>query len=112
MTPSGRTPGTGSWVITSLRSDGSVDAVHEITGDLTEIGRCAEDISVPDDLQMADHHASLVYEDDEFYVADTGQGSGVWLRADASEGTGLEAEDRVWVGSQILVVEQRSQPAQ
>jgi pSer/pThr/pTyr-binding forkhead associated (FHA) protein len=87
----------------ALAADGSARSTHSIARDVTEIGRKGRDIAEPDDEHLAEHHASLVWESGELYVADSGEGSGVWLRIDDSEGWPLDREDQIWVGAQILV---------
>ncbi|MBW2295131.1 MAG: FHA domain-containing protein [Deltaproteobacteria bacterium] len=52
---------------------------------------------------MADHHASLVYESGEFFIADSGEGSGVWVRITSQDGLDLESEAQIWLGGQILL---------
>jgi hypothetical protein len=86
-----------------LNFDGSIGARFELTNDITEIGRSGCDIEEPDDSHMADHHASVVIETGEVFVADSGQGSGVWLRVDTPDGIELENQDQIWLGAQILV---------
>ena len=89
--------------LTRLNPDGSIGARFELTRDITEIGRLGCDIEEPDDIHMADHHASVVIETGEVFVADSGQGSGVWLRIDTPDGIELEDQDQIWLGAQILV---------
>lgn len=93
-----------NWSLVELRADGSHGPSHRLAGDVVEIGRRGRDIAEPDDEQMADHHASLVYETDEWFLADSGEGSGVWLRIEAQEPWPLEDKDQIWLGAQILVV--------
>ncbi len=96
-------PEEARWRLMELNADGSEGSIHLITSDVTEIGRRGRDIAEPDDEQMADHHASLVYESGEWFIADSGTGTGVWLRLDAQEGRPLESDDQIWLGAQILV---------
>lgn len=91
------------WKLVPARAEETDGAAYTITREVTEIGRRGRDLAVPDDIHMADHHASLVYESGEFFIADSGSGSGVWLRVAASEGFALQNEDQVWLGAQILV---------
>jgi len=93
----------GRWQLVGLRPDGGRCAVYPIEGEVTEIGRRGRDIAEADDEHMADHHASLVYEAGEFYIADSGQGSGVWLRIDDPDGVQLADQGQLWLGKQILV---------
>jgi pSer/pThr/pTyr-binding forkhead associated (FHA) protein len=96
--------GERRWRLSNVNVDGSVGAQHPIQLEVTEIGRQGSGISVPEDVHMADHHASLVAESGEFYIVDTGKSkSGVWLRIDPVDGLVLESEDQVSLGSQILV---------
>jgi len=92
-----------TWQLIRVGSDGSLGARYEIAGDMTEIGRAGGQVEEPDDEHMADHHASLVRESGEFFIVDSGHGSGVWLRVDSPDGVELENEDQVWLGAQILV---------
>ena len=103
----GDVPETARWRIVALGADGTVGPVYPIAGDVTEMGRRGRDIAEPDDLQMADHHASLVYESGEWFIADSGEGSGVWIRIKQAEGWPLESGDQIWLGSQILVAEKQ-----
>jgi thioredoxin reductase/pSer/pThr/pTyr-binding forkhead associated (FHA) protein len=96
-------PEVARWRLIELNADGSEGSIHLITNEVTEIGRKGREIAEPDDEHMADHHASLVLESDEYFIADSGEGSGVWLRIDTPEGVLLESEDQIWVGAQILV---------
>lgn len=101
--PATETQAEPRWSIVRLNLDGTPGARFELTNDVTEIGRAGRDIEEPEDTHMADHQASLVNEDGEIFVADSGRGSGVWLRIDSPEGYVLEDEDQVWLGAQILV---------
>lgn len=78
-------------------------STHPITREVTEIGRRGRDIAVPEDDEMADHHASLVYESGEFFIADSGEGAGVWVRIASRDGLDLESETQIWLGGQILL---------
>ncbi len=96
-------PRGGDWVLFSVNSDGSIEDSYPIEKEVTEIGRSSEDISNADDAHMAEHQASLVVESGEVFIADTGEGSGVWLRVGSRAGVELADEDQIWLGSQILV---------
>jgi len=96
----------GDPVLVSLRPDGEASEQWRVTKKEFEIGRKAGDLAIEDDVYLADHHATLVLEDGEAFIADTGEGSGVWLRVDGSDGTVLESGAQIWVGAQILVAEQ------
>jgi pSer/pThr/pTyr-binding forkhead associated (FHA) protein len=89
--------------LVGLDPDGAPESFYSVTRDVTEIGRRGRDIAVPDDEEMADHHASLVYESGEFFIADSGQGSGVWLRVASGDDLELENEGQIWLGGQILL---------
>jgi hypothetical protein len=102
-TPVGHSDQEERYHLIRLNLDGSVGARFELTNDITEIGRSGCDIEEPDDSHMADHHASVVLETGEVFVADSRQGSGVWLRIGTPDGIELENEDQVWLGAQILV---------
>ncbi|MCP4036591.1 MAG: hypothetical protein GY733_06615, partial [bacterium] len=91
------------WRLVGLNTDGSLGEVHPIACEVMEIGRCGRDLAEPDDEHMADHHASLVCEAGEYYIADSGRGSGVWVRIEGPEGVLIEDEDQIWLGAQILV---------
>lgn len=92
-----------AWQLVAIEADGSLGATTPVESDVFEIGRRGRDLAEPDDEHMADHHASLVREEGEYFVADSGRGTGVWIRIDDEEGHLLEDEDQVWLGSQIIV---------
>lgn len=89
--------------LVGLDPDGLPQSAHPITREVTEIGRRGRDIAVPEDPEMADHHASLVYESGEFFIADSGRGSGVWVRITCEDELELEREGQIWLGRQILL---------
>lgn len=90
--------------LVSLHPDGTPDEQFAITRDSVVIGRAAADLTFADDVYMADHHATLQQRDGSCVLADTGAGSGVWLRARGVNGLPLAEADVVWVGAQILLV--------
>ncbi len=96
-------PATACWQVVALEADGSLGHGMPVDREVFEIGRRGRDLAEREDEHMADHHASLVLEDGEYYVADSGHGSGVWIRIDEDEGALVEDEDQIWLGSQILV---------
>jgi pSer/pThr/pTyr-binding forkhead associated (FHA) protein len=100
-------PGPARWRLVELDADGSPGPVHRVAGDVTELGRRGRDVAEPNDEQMADHHASLVYESGEWFIADSGEGSGVWFRIKAGEGYPLESGDQIWLGAQLLVADRQ-----
>jgi len=97
------------WRLVAIQPDGSLGAATPISLEVFEIGRRGRHLAEPEDTHMADHHASLVREDGEYYVADSGRGSGVWIRIHEGEGRWLEDEDQIWLGSQILVASHKGE---
>ena len=102
-TPTSIEPPAVRWQLVPIQPDGSLGVPTRVSAEVFEIGRRGKDLAEPEDTHMADHHASLVREDGEYFIADSGRGSGVWVRIDEHEGTLLENEDQIWLGSQILV---------
>jgi thioredoxin reductase/pSer/pThr/pTyr-binding forkhead associated (FHA) protein len=90
--------------ILSLQPDGTVEETFPSTKATITIGRGSADVSFPDDVYMADHHATILERNGAYVLEDTGAGSGVWIRAQGVEGRPLAKGDNVWIGSQILVV--------
>jgi thioredoxin reductase/pSer/pThr/pTyr-binding forkhead associated (FHA) protein/ferredoxin len=106
--PSESRPEKPATQLVSLHPDGTVDEHFPITKDLLSVGRGATDISCPDDVYMADSHATLTKRDGGYVLADTGQGSGVWIRVQGVQGRALGEGDTVWVGAQILMATKQS----
>jgi pSer/pThr/pTyr-binding forkhead associated (FHA) protein len=96
------------WALLCVRADGSTRSTHPIVAEVTELGRDARDLSFPDDVYMAGHHASLVFETGEPFIADTAESTGVWLRVQDPHGVELEPQSQVCLGSQILLTDRRS----
>jgi thioredoxin reductase/pSer/pThr/pTyr-binding forkhead associated (FHA) protein/ferredoxin len=90
--------------ILSLQPDGTVEETFPSTKATITIGRGGADVSFPDDVYMADHHATIREQGGRYVLEDTGAGSGIWLRAQGVEGRPLAQGDNVWIGAQILVV--------
>ncbi|MBI3784062.1 MAG: FAD-dependent oxidoreductase [Deltaproteobacteria bacterium] len=88
----------------SLHPDGTPDEPFPITKDTVRIGRAGMEISRPDDVYLADHHATIARHGDGYVVEDTGAGSGVWMRVRPRNGRALGVNDLVWVGAQILMI--------
>ncbi len=89
--------------LVAVHPDGTVDEQFPIGKDLVTIGRSSADIQCADDVYMADQHATITRSGDAYFLADSGTGSGVWIRAQGVEGRRLEEGGLVWVGSQILM---------
>jgi ferredoxin/pSer/pThr/pTyr-binding forkhead associated (FHA) protein len=106
MMTSGDATEGASIILEVLAGDGRVERSVEIGDGPFSIGRAGEGLSCPDDDQMARHHARLERQDGALQIADTGEGSGVWLRIRGADGRRLESEDQLWLGAQILVVRQ------
>ena len=87
-----------------LHPDGTAEEHFPITRDTTTIGRKDADISSPDDVFMADVHAMLVKRGEQYFLEDSGTGSGVWIRVQGVEGRALAEGDVVWIGAQILML--------
>ena len=90
--------------LVSLHPDGTPDEQFPVTKDIATIGSAGADITFADDIYMADQHATLTASEGGYLLADSGTGSGVWLRAQGAAGRPLAAGDVVWVGAQLLVI--------
>ena len=90
--------------LVSLNPDGSVEETFPSAKDAISIGRHGADLDFPDDVYMADRHATIARKGDDWVLEDTGTGSGVWLRAQGVNGLPVGEGDAIWIGSQILVV--------
>lgn len=93
--------------IVALNPDGSVEETFPSSKDVITIGRKGADVDFPDDVYMADRHATIGKKGDDFWLEDSGTGSGVWLRAQGVDGRPVGEGDAIWIGSQILVVGQK-----
>jgi thioredoxin reductase/pSer/pThr/pTyr-binding forkhead associated (FHA) protein/ferredoxin len=102
--PSDARPEREGVQILSLQPDGTAEETFPSTKSTITIGRGSADVSFPDDVYMADHHATIREQDGGYVLEDTGAGSGVWIRAQGVEGRPLSHGDNIWIGSQILVV--------
>lgn len=91
-------------VLQLLTRDGSVEREVVLEDGRLEIGRVGEGFTCPDDAAMADRHARLELAEGKVIVSDSGEGSGVWLRIQGSEGRLLRPRDQVWLGAQILIL--------
>ncbi len=76
-----------------------------------EIGRVGDGFACPDDTAMADRHARLSFVGNKITIADSGKGSGVWLRIKGSAGRLLRSGDQVWLGAQILIFQRQEEAA-
>ena len=103
---SGDAAAGASLILEVLGGEGRVERAVEIGDVAFSIGREGEGLSCPDDDQMARQHARLDRQGGALQIADTGEGSGVWLRIRGADGRRLESEDQLWLGAQILVVRQ------
>lgn len=101
--PADAQPSSVTVQLVALHPDGTPEEQFAISKDVTSIGRTAADITA-DDVYMADHHATLAKRGDDYVIADTGNGSGVWIRAHGVNGRPVGEGDVVWVGAQILMV--------
>lgn len=90
--------------IVALNPDGSVEETFPSSKDVIAIGRQGADVDFPDDVYMADRHATIAKKGDDWILEDSGAGSGVWLRAQGVDGRPVGEGDAIWIGSQILVV--------
>jgi len=95
-------------VLQLLTPDGSVAKEVVLEDGELEIGRVGSGFTCPDDRAMADRHARLSLTRGRVVVADSGDGSGVWLRIQGSEGRLLRPRDQVWLGAQILVLHRKA----
>ena len=105
-------PGDAKRLVTqlvSLQPDGSVEESFPVTKDTTRIGRAAGEIAFPQDVYMADQHATVIHRGEQYLIEDNGTGSGVWIRVPAGQGRALADGDTVWVGAQILMVTKSDQ---
>ncbi|MBY0274767.1 FHA domain-containing protein, partial [Candidatus Binatia bacterium] len=93
--------------LVSLNPDGSVEETFPSSKDEIAIGRKGADVEFPDDVYLADRHATISKKGDDWILADTGTGSGVWLRAQGVNGLPVGEGDAIWIGSQILVVSKK-----
>lgn len=90
--------------IVALNPDGSVEETFPSSKDVIAIGRKGADVDFPDDVYMADRHATITKKGDDYVLEDSGTGSGVWLRAQGVDGRPVGEGDAIWIGAQILVV--------
>ena len=94
-------------VLQILAEDGSVDREIVLTESGLDIGRSASGLRCPDERELAECHARVLGREGAFEIADSGEGSGVWLRVNSSDGRALRSGDQIWLGSQILIVRGR-----
>lgn len=94
-------------VLQILAEDGSVDRETVLTESGLDIGRSASGLRCPDERDLAECHARIVGKEGAFEIADSGEGSGVWLRVKSSDGRALRSGDRIWLGSQILIIRRK-----
>ena len=71
-----------------------------------EIGRAAPVLAFPDDPHMADLHASVVKEGSDFWLSPLSSGAGAWQRVLDPDGVPLQQGDQIWIGAQLLQVQQ------
>src|SRR4051812_30114247 len=70
------------------------------------------DIVLPSDETVSRQHAVLDYVDDGWEIADLGSRNGTWLNGRAVvDGARLTDNDRLLVGSYVLVLEDDDEPA-
>jgi ferredoxin/pSer/pThr/pTyr-binding forkhead associated (FHA) protein len=69
-----------------------------------EIGRQAPILAFPNDPHMADLHASVIKEGDDFWLSPLASGAGAWQRVLDPDGVPLQQGDQIWIGSQLLQV--------
>jgi len=90
--------------LVSLHPDGSEDEHFPFSKDTFTIGKSAADLTCADDVYMADLHARIVQRAGQYFVEDSGAGSGVWIRAQGGCGRPVAANDIAWIGAQIVMV--------
>jgi thioredoxin reductase/pSer/pThr/pTyr-binding forkhead associated (FHA) protein/ferredoxin len=71
---------------------------------VTTLGRVNCDISFPNDVLLADSHASISSRGGEYYLRDDGSRSGTYLRALPDQPLRLRHGDLIRAGRQILVI--------
>ncbi len=87
----------------SLLPDGSVEAEFPLSKASTSIGRSGADIANPNEVRMADLHATVTRRDGDYVLEDAGSSTGTWLRIQGIEGRHLAHGELVWLGAQILM---------
>jgi thioredoxin reductase/pSer/pThr/pTyr-binding forkhead associated (FHA) protein len=98
-----RPPAEGIQIV-SLLPDGTIEETFPSTKDTIAIGRRGPELSFPSDVYLADHHATIVHRGSDYFLEDTGAGSGVWVRCQGVVGRPVTDGDSIWVGAQLLVV--------
>jgi ferredoxin len=94
-------------VLQILTEEGDVARETRLTGAGLEIGRSGSGIEGLDDRDLAGHQARIRATETGFELADSGEGSGVWLRVQSPAGRLLKSGDQIWLGSQILIVRRK-----
>jgi len=74
-----------------------------VKGGVTTIGKQGTDIVFPDDPMLAQHHASIVYGDGQYFLRDDGSTTGVFLKAEAGKSLEVVSGDLVQIGRQFLL---------
>jgi pSer/pThr/pTyr-binding forkhead associated (FHA) protein/ferredoxin len=90
--------------LVSLLADGTRESEFSPSGETLTIGRKGTDVECPEDVYMADHHATIVRRDGRYLLEDKAGSSGVWLRVAGAEARPLQDGDSIWLGSQLLLL--------
>lgn len=87
-------------LIKQIFSDHSEGNRYYISSESVSIGRQSGDILFPDDKFISNKHATIVYENGDFWLIDNGSSNGVFLQIAGK--TEIEDGDNLLVGKQLF----------
>lgn len=75
------------------------EIIHDLSGDITTIGRLPENALQIDDASVSSSHAEIFAEEDRFFVRDLGSTNGTFVNGEKIEKTRLHEGDEVRFGT-------------